>query len=440
MTPDSSSSDEIRRFEEQYESQPDSLVFARLADAYRKAGKPERALSILEDGLTRHPDYPSGHIVHARTLRDLGRMEDTLDSFRRALELDASNLVAMRELAGLAEERGDTEEARHWYERLSQIEPANAEYLSKLTLLESVAASEDPDSNSGIRLDEPSGSSEWWDDSAVTLDPDSASWDLPDGGRADSDGEGESEGDPGEPAAVDDPLADVPVLDIPDPIGLEMPPEEEIPEQQRPEDEAVEAILNGDVPHTVKAEDTWWYEEAPSSAEPEPSKDADLLTRTMADLYAEQGLHAEAAEIYRELLEATPDDPGLLERLESVRQKLRAPETARETASDLDSDPPAEPEDLAVPPPIGPPAGRPVADELRRLLRRGEERAAELPDPEPTGSDASEEAAVPDRAPEGETLPEPELTDAEATTSPEGNGPALGDFAREWLRGLESGS
>jgi len=37
------------------------------------------------------------------------------------------------------------------------------------------------------------------------------------------------------------------------------------------------------------------------------------LTRTMADLYARQGLHARALRVYHHLLEQTPDDPGLRE-------------------------------------------------------------------------------------------------------------------------------
>jgi hypothetical protein len=44
MSQDSSNDSEIQRFEAQYRENPDSLVFARLADAYRKAGYPKRAL------------------------------------------------------------------------------------------------------------------------------------------------------------------------------------------------------------------------------------------------------------------------------------------------------------------------------------------------------------------------------------------------------------
>ena len=179
MGPDSPASDEIRRFEEQYRRQPESLVFARLADAYRKAGEPERALAVLEEGLLRHPDYPSGHIVRARALRDLGRVDETLQSFRRVLELDGANLVAIRELAGLADERGDVGEARHWYERLAHIDPADPEVRRRLAELE--AAVIEPSSAEAVEADgaaivEPTeaspdeeGPSAWWDDSAVNL-------------------------------------------------------------------------------------------------------------------------------------------------------------------------------------------------------------------------------------------------------------------------------
>ncbi|MFQ5529096.1 MAG: hypothetical protein ACE5FP_01980, partial [Gemmatimonadota bacterium] len=63
MNPDPLDNEEIRRFEEQYRRMPDSLVFARLADAYRKAGDPNRALEILEAGISRHREYASAHIV-----------------------------------------------------------------------------------------------------------------------------------------------------------------------------------------------------------------------------------------------------------------------------------------------------------------------------------------------------------------------------------------
>lgn len=127
MFPDSShepvATDEIRRFAAQVAENPESLAFARLADAYRKAGALERALETVEQGLLRHPDYLSAHIVRGRTLRELGRRSAASAAFRRVLELDPQNLVALRALAELAVEDGNSDEARRLYERLQELEP-----------------------------------------------------------------------------------------------------------------------------------------------------------------------------------------------------------------------------------------------------------------------------------------------------------------------------
>lgn len=426
MSPDSSPSDEILRFEEQVQRQPDSLVFARLADAYRKAGQPERALAVLEDGLLRHPEYASGHIVRARALRDLGRVEETLEAFRRVLELDASNLVAVTELAGLADERGDVAEARHWYEQLVQMDPTDTEWRRRLEDLESESLGAETSSR-----DRPGPETQaWWSDSAVDLSEGGADtwWNDSAPGPLDLTDAGEladvvEEADPGEEGEIE--------------IAGE--------DERRPEDEVVEAILNGDVPQTVKAEETWWYEDATEPSEPEPSRDADLLTRTMADLYAEQGLDREAAEIYEELLKDSPGDPELLARLDAVRQKTPASPVGSEVGSPA-PEPPGELEphpvdDGIYPISVGRPAGLPVAEELRRLLRTGEERARALPDPEQQATAPPEELA-----PESDsTSLRHETVESERSLPEPGNDEAGGfdaegpsSLALDWIEGLKA--
>lgn len=132
MSSDPAASQEIRRFEEQYSENPDSFVFARLADAYRKAGDRERALAVLRDGLTRHPTYLSARIVHARVLRELGRADEAAEAYGRVLELDGQNMVAVRGLAELARERDDEEAARRWLSRLGAIESLDREVRTML--------------------------------------------------------------------------------------------------------------------------------------------------------------------------------------------------------------------------------------------------------------------------------------------------------------------
>lgn len=426
MSPDSSPSDEILRFEEQVQSQPDSLVFARLADAYRKAGQPEKALAVLEDGLLRHPEYASGHIVRARALRDLGRVEETLEAFRRVLELDGANLVAVTELAGLADERGDVAEARHWYERLVQMDPTNTESRRRLEDLESESLGGEISSTQRPAPE----TEEWWDDSAVELSAEGTDTWWNDSA----------------PGLLD--LTDA--EELADEVGEDDPGEEveiEIPgkDERRPEDEVVDAILNGDVPQTVKAEDTWWYEDATEPSEPEPSRDADLLTRTMADLYAEQGLDREAAEIYEELLKDSPGDPELLARLDALRQKTPASPVESEVDS-LAPPPPGEPEAHPVddgidPVSVGRPAGLPVAEELRRLLRTGEERASALPDPEqPAPAPPGELAGESDSVPLQPETAESETPLPEAGNDEDGSSDVAGPspLALDWIEGLKA--
>ena len=61
--------------------------------------------------------------------------------------------------------------------------------------------------------------------------------------------------------------------------------------------------------------------EEPITAEPDEVRSEDdegPLTRTMADLYARQGLHHRALRVYRHLLEQAPDDAGLRERVDAM--------------------------------------------------------------------------------------------------------------------------
>jgi tetratricopeptide (TPR) repeat protein len=423
MAPDPSLTEEIRRFEDQYRSQPGSLVFARLADAYRKAGEPERALEVLQEGLARHPDYPSGHIVNARTLQDLGRLDEAASAFRRVLQLDAQNLVAVRELARSADERGDLAEARHWFERLIQVDPTSEQAGDRLAELE-------------IALEARKGQD------AAAIAPEGRGADRPDPEPSARDVSDEVSGDGSWWEGPDEP----PGTEREFPIDEAGPEHQAVPDS---ETEAVEAILNGEVPHSIRAEDTWWYEDHPTDGVAEASPDADLLTRTMADLYAEQGLYREAADIYEELLRDSPDDDVLRGRLEELRARMstrgsedsegparagsRRSRAVREVAEDETVATVAVQERVA-PAPIDRPAGVPVTDALRRLLRLGEERAAGLEEPSGTidGSGTGGDDALVE-----EPLHSPGEAGAGADSrSLDGEAARQSDFTADWLRGL----
>ncbi len=65
----------ILRYQSAYKENPTSLVFAPLAEGYRKLGLVDEALKILKDGLRNHPGYIMGHLSMASCYYDLEKYE-----------------------------------------------------------------------------------------------------------------------------------------------------------------------------------------------------------------------------------------------------------------------------------------------------------------------------------------------------------------------------
>src|SRR5688500_6186805 len=119
-----SNRDEIAKLEALYATNPDGRVFTHLAEAYSKAGEYDRARAILEQGLTKHPAYASAHVVLGRVFIDLNSPEEAFGSFRRVLNLDPHNLVALRSLGDLARAAGRPADAIGYYEELRHQDPS----------------------------------------------------------------------------------------------------------------------------------------------------------------------------------------------------------------------------------------------------------------------------------------------------------------------------
>lgn len=314
MASDSNGSDEIGRFEAKYRENPDSLVFARLADACRKNGDPERALSILIDGIGRHPDYPSAHIVRARCLVDLDRLADAEASLRRVVELDGQNLVAIQGLANLAERRDDPVEAVRWYEQIATLDPLNVEAAAALARLRPTPP---PPSSSLEPL--PAPSEEWWSSPAFQIEDE----------------------------------------------DLAMPPESAEPAESA-------TIAEPEGPAQEESGTAWWFEDP---GEDEPADDGDLLTRTMAELYTKQGLLEEAAAIYRELLSDRPEDETLRRAFDELQQQL---DGARGEPADERDEPAEDAEPAVTEPVAEDVEDGDTADEIETAVPSAERSEAEV--------------------------------------------------------------
>lgn len=184
---------------------PGGRGFAPLADAYRRAGELEEARELLADGLDRHPEFSSGHVVAAWVAREEGDREGVKSSFHRVLELDSENVVALRAMGGICEDEGREEEALSYFRRLQELEPHDPELGRRVDRLSGEASPEEeavdraessaepePEVEEEPRADEPSAEDdlEGLDPAEAAADPGAAeeAWD-----EVSDDGEDEGE-------------------------------------------------------------------------------------------------------------------------------------------------------------------------------------------------------------------------------------------------------
>lgn len=135
---------EIRELRARFWSQrdPEGRAFAPLADAYRRKGDLDEALSLVEDGLARLPDFTSGQLVAARVFRSVDDAESARRALDRLLELDPRNTLGLLERAEVVGALGDRDAAAHDLQTLLALEPG---HLGARSLLDRLEAPPEPE-------------------------------------------------------------------------------------------------------------------------------------------------------------------------------------------------------------------------------------------------------------------------------------------------------
>lgn len=108
---------------QRFEAAPDSRAFAPLADNLRQAGHFEEALTLLEEGMVRHPDFQAAMVILGHTLLDADRPEHARKVLQIVLERNAENIVALRLLTEDARSRQAWDEAIPLLEKLGDLDP-----------------------------------------------------------------------------------------------------------------------------------------------------------------------------------------------------------------------------------------------------------------------------------------------------------------------------
>lgn len=139
------STSEIAKLEARWRENRQSRLFTPVAEGYRKLQDFERCLEVVQAGLEDHPDHAPGYIVLGRCQLDVGNEAAAVEAFERVLELDEENVIALRFLANIAEQRGEFEKAAARLREMLAVDPGNRDAAEQLERIEVARAGETED-------------------------------------------------------------------------------------------------------------------------------------------------------------------------------------------------------------------------------------------------------------------------------------------------------
>ena len=116
------------------ESDPNSQIFAALAEAYRKKGELDKAFRICQGGLRIHPSYGSAHVIMAKINLDRGLYDWAEAEVNKAAEIDGRSRAIDLLLAEIYLFKGDYKSSVKLLNRLLQVDPENLQIKKLLDI------------------------------------------------------------------------------------------------------------------------------------------------------------------------------------------------------------------------------------------------------------------------------------------------------------------
>ncbi|MFQ6009456.1 MAG: tetratricopeptide repeat protein [Candidatus Zixiibacteriota bacterium] len=126
--------DRIEKCQKILNEDPNSQIFAALADAYRKKGDLEKAFRICQNGLRIHPSYGSAHVVMAKINLDRGLYDWAEIEAQKAVAIDGRTRSIELLLAEIYIYKGEFNAAIKLLDRLHQSEPDHPQIKKLLAI------------------------------------------------------------------------------------------------------------------------------------------------------------------------------------------------------------------------------------------------------------------------------------------------------------------
>ena len=112
--------DDVRRWSDELARDPASLVFLQLGETLRRQGQLDLALKIAMRGLERHSHNTDAHDLLARIAVDRGELQRAFDEWDMVLRLTPGHLGALKGMAFVRFQQGNTAEAEQYLQRAAE--------------------------------------------------------------------------------------------------------------------------------------------------------------------------------------------------------------------------------------------------------------------------------------------------------------------------------
>ena len=361
----------IAELRKKLEKDPGSRLFAQLAEELRKEGKHEEAIGVASKGLEKNPNYPSARLTLARALLDSGRPREALPELEQVVKSSPDNILASRLLGDTLEDLGETAQALQQFERTLRLSPGEKPLIEKIADLRArLATPPTPDlrpaSGAAVMAAPPPSAAPEVAAPAIMVEaPRSAAPDVPAAPASLALDRDLASGtfSPGslnapailkhfaEVAAVSPGEAAAALPSIDDPVGFDEPRQLLSPVAALP------SIHLHELPSVEMPPD-----------DPElGAQTLPLTSVTLADLYLQQGLKAEASAVLSQVLKEEPENAQAKSKFAAVSDELAQtePETAHPVAET------AAPEDRVPSAKATVGAPRPRSPRTRTQIRNG---------------------------------------------------------------------
>lgn len=126
----------MERYQLIFEKDPDSKVFAPLAEAYRRMGLLDEAIDLAEKGVKKHPHFSSGRVALGKCYSQKGLHEKAIENLKAAVDLSPENILAHQLLADSYLKLGKLAEALQSYKMVLFLNPNDAKIASIVQKLE----------------------------------------------------------------------------------------------------------------------------------------------------------------------------------------------------------------------------------------------------------------------------------------------------------------